>query len=217
LSEVPRKYDLTGQRFGRLVVTEYAGLTTDKKRAWKCKCDCGTENHVVRASHLKARLQKSCGCTRLDALAKAREVTITHHSSGTRVYKAWLNMKSRCFTPTTPYYKNYGGRGITVCERWMTFENFLEDMGQPPPNTSLERKDNSKNYEPGNCVWESKKCQQNNTRRNHLLTYKGETLTVAQWADRIGLPYGTLVSRINTLCWPVQKALEEPWHKKSSR
>lgn len=124
-------------------------------------------------------------------------------------------MRYRCCKPTKSNYEFYGGRGIKVCERWMTFENFYEDMGDPPPGCTLDRIDTDGHYEPGNCRWATRKEQANNTRRNVLLTLAGRTQTLTQWSEEVGLKVGTLWSRVFIKKWSVEKSLTVPGtHKK---
>lgn len=133
-----------------------------------------------------------------------------HGMFGTRTYIAWTSMMGRCFNPNNASFKHYGGRGITVCERWKSFENFLLDMGvKPADHLSLERTDNNGNYEPGNCIWADIITQHNNTRRSVMKTYNGQTLTIAQWARKYGLRVDTLWRRLKA-GWNIEKALTKP-------
>lgn len=127
---------------------------------------------------------------------------------------AWESMIQRCTNEKHPGYKNYGDRGIKVCDRWMSFSNFLEDMGPRPEGMSLERKEVNGNYEPGNCKWATFEEQQNNRTNNVRLTYKGETKTLSQWAREQGLPVMGVWSRIQRLGWPLEKALTTPMKTK---
>jgi hypothetical protein len=144
----PRKIiDLTGKRFGRLVVL---ALHAEKSRfGWVCRCDCGGER-IVRGSDLIRGMSKSCNCLRKEMFAKR---STKHGLCRSRAYQSWKGMKARCFNPRDRAYPDYGGRGITVCERWLIFENFYADMGERPPGMSLDRINNDGNYEPGNCRW----------------------------------------------------------------
>lgn len=135
--------------------------------------------------------------------------SLTHGLSKSKVYKAWCAMRERCYNPRCGSYKDYGGRGIGVCERWVKFENFFADMGHPPDGTSIERRDNRKGYEPSNCFWATRKMQQNNTRRNKILVYNGRSMTLTQWAEEIGLLRDTLRDRLRN-GWTVEKALSVP-------
>lgn len=125
--------------------------------------------------------------------------------------KTWGDMKGRCLNPAHRNYADYGGRGISICERWLTYENFLADMGERPPGRSLDRLNNDGNYEPSNCRWATPKEQARNTRSNRLITYKGETKCMAQWADDLGLPKHTLEQRV-AKGWDIEKALTTPYH-----
>jgi hypothetical protein len=122
-----------------------------------------------------------------------------------------MNMRRRCNYPTHGSYKDYGGRGIKVCERWNnSFENFYADMGDRPPGSQIDRIDNDGNYEPGNCQWSTRKEQNNNRRSNALFTYQGKTQTLQQWAEEYGIDKKLLWHRLNGLKWPIEKALTTP-------
>lgn len=118
-------------------------------------------------------------------------------------------MKSRCNCSNSTSYRNYGGRGIKICERWNDFLCFYADMGDPPPGTSLDRIDNARDYDPGNCKWSTPKEQSNNRRGNFLVTYMDRTQTVTQWAEEYGLSGAVLKGRLK-LDWPMEKALTKP-------
>ncbi len=125
-------------------------------------------------------------------------------------YYSWGNMKARCLNPSHKFYESYGGRGIKVCERWMTFANFLEDMGTRPTGTTLDRKDNDGDYEPANCRWATPKQQARNTRSSRLFTLDGETLCATEWEERLGLGHNGVLNRIDKLGWSLRKALTTP-------
>lgn len=153
-----KKIDLTGKVFGRLLVLEHAGKSVRGQSLWLCSCSCGNQK-VMQYSSLVAGTQ-SCGC-------KKREPNLantTHGQSNTRTYRAWTNMKARCLDVNHQAYHNYGARGITVCERWMTFEPFLEDMGFCPEGLEIERMDNDDGYYKENCKWATRSEQQSNKR-----------------------------------------------------
>jgi hypothetical protein len=121
-------------------------------------------------------------------------------------------MLNRCRNPNQQNYYLYGGRGITVCDRWLKFEHFLADMGEKLPGMTLDRKDNEGNYEPSNCRWVDIHTQANNKRNNHVLTLDGFSLTIAQWARKTGLKRTTILERINTYGWTTEQALTLPTH-----
>lgn len=120
-----------------------------------------------------------------------------HTNPATPTYRTWRNMLTRCQNPKHNAYPKYGGRGIVVCERWQQFEHFLEDMGVRPSGLTLERKDMDGGYEPSNCCWATRQEQNNNTHRNRRITFQGETMTVTEWANRMGLHYKTVTQRLD--------------------
>lgn len=159
---------LDGARFGRLMVLRRAGSNKRFNALWLCRCDCG-EQAVVTSHRLISGKTLSCGCLQ-------KERTTTHGLSRTRTYRIWIKMRDRCENPRSDNYPDYGGRGITVCERWREFPNFLADMGHAPDGQSLDRIDNDRGYEPTNCRWATKTVQLNNTRRNRLVTIDGHEM-----------------------------------------
>lgn len=180
------KVDLVGVRFGRLVVLERAA--NDRiYPVWVCKCDCGSVKEV-RSIYLRSGGVKSCGCLH-------RDFRRTHGASETGLYKLWSAMRQRCANPKNKRYADYGGRGITVCERWLDFSNFKSDMGEPPtPSHTLDRKDNDGNYDPENCHWATRLEQMNNMRRNRTITAFGETKTLTEWGREVR-PHKVTISR----------------------
>lgn len=187
--------NLTGVRYGKLTAVAYAGCFVIPARmlpAWRCVCDCGKEK-IIPEDRLKRGGATSCGCNR------ATHGESSHVVGGvTPENEAWRQMKSRCFNENHASYERYGGRGITVCERWKdSFENFLADMGRRPSDEhSIERKNNNGNYEPGNCVWATRAEQQSNTRQCVYLTVNGVRDTISGWCRRTGIPLSTLCQRI---------------------
>jgi len=185
-----------GDRFGRLVVVER--WKNEKGRiVWDAKCDCGTTK-VVRQTHLLSGRTKSCGCV-------SRELTsqrsLKHgHTVGraeSKAYRTWCAMLRRCRNKNAVGYENYGGRGISVCERWLAFENFVADMGEPPSRAhSIDRIDPNGNYEPTNCRWATVSEQRNNTRSNRIVFLIGQQDTVANWCRRLGLNYNAVRQRL---------------------
>lgn len=203
--------DLAGQMFGRLTVVDiferrcYAN--SSPKIIWLCRCSCGV---IVRcpSAHLANGNTRSCGCLKLDKLF---ERSTTHGKTRTPEYRSWNAMLNRCYNRNGQAYRNYGGRGIIVCDRWRdSFVNFLADMGMRPSKAyTIEREDNDGNYEPGNCSWQTKKVQANNRRTNRLITYQDKTLTVGQWADELGVSNSFIYARLNH-GWSVEDALTKP-------
>jgi hypothetical protein len=190
--------NFVGRRFGRLTVIE-RGTNKDNGRVitWICKCDCGTYT-TVRAPHLVNGTSCSCGCLRIERL---QEVVTTHgHSIGrvaTSEFSIWTNMRSRCRNQNADGYINYGGRGITVCDRWdRSFEAFFEDMGpRPSPRHSIDRINNNGPYAPENCRWATKQEQARNSRQNHLIEIDGVTRCVAEWSEISGVLHSTITGR----------------------
>lgn len=207
------RVDLTGQKFGDWTVLGRGIPRGPEGRRWLCRCVCGAENEVTKYN-LQKGISTGCGCARDRRFA---ERLVTHNRSKTPEYTIWSAMKQRCLNPNVKKYDLYGGRGITVCERWeASFEAFYADMGPRPDGHSIERIDGDGNYEPGNCHWAPIKAQNRNTARNHFLTYAGETLTIAEWAERTGISYRTLHGRVAD-GWSVQDALTIPVGRGSAR
>lgn len=155
-----QRIELEGLRFGRLFVERQTEAIAGAI-AYKCLCDCGTRK-TIRGVSLRKGDTASCGCARAEKMASQQ---YRHGYFGTREYNSWAAMVSRCNDENHPGWKYYGPRGIKVCERWLKFEHFLEDMGARPPKTSIDRVDNDKGYEPGNCRWANAIQQLRNQRR----------------------------------------------------
>lgn len=189
--------DLTGCKFGRLKVLSRASVHTSaggtKTYRYNCRCDCGVEL-VVRMPNLSSGNTTSCGCHQKEGLALRRT---THGASHTPEHTSWDGMVRRCTDSNLKAYHNYGGRGIMVCDRWLTsFENFLQDMGPRPEGTSLDRKDNDGNYCKENCRWATAQEQAWNKRSVVLYAHAGESLPSSVWAKRLGLPQRTLYRKL---------------------
>lgn len=191
---MPKIINLVGLVFGRLTVLEMSGRGGNQIK-WKCLCVCGTITEVFGVS-LRSGHTRSCGCLNNEILGnRCRTHGMSRSGNFLKEYKTWHSMKGRCASR----HKNYGGRGIKVCDRWLnSFENFLADMGPcPSPKHSIERIDNDGNYEPGNCRWATLLEQSNNTRKNVFIEYRGKRLSVSRWAARMGIARQTLYARIS--------------------
>lgn len=188
--------DLTGKKFGFVTVLSLAGkLKSTKEYSWLCECTCG--RHVLKTSGTLGYNKKvSCGCV---ALRIRRETHQTHAKSGSAEYACWCGMKRRCLVPSVQKFKNYGGRGIKVCERWMnSFENFYADMGpRPSRRHSIERIDNNGHYHPDNCRWATQKEQTRNTCRTHYVTINNQTKCISDWAKIVGIEESSFRERVS--------------------
>lgn len=203
--------DLTGQRFGRLVVIKRSDdkiLPCGQKQiCWLCRCDCGKEI-VVRGSALRQSHTKSCGCISAENLLRRN---IKHNKRDTRLYQIWAGIKTRCYNKKNSRYNDYGGRGITICEEWrndfQAFYDWAISNGYRDDLT-IDRIDNNGNYDPSNCRWSTFTEQANNTRRNHVVECNGETKTLAEWSRKRKISYSALKQRINKLKLSPEQALE---------
>ena len=207
--------DLTGRRYGRLTVIERA-CREDKRRVyWVCRCDCGNYS-FVSGDDLKSGNTKSCGCLNSEKLKAG--INVKHGMCYTPLNGVWRAMKRRCYYKKDSRYENYGGRGITVCDEWkddfQAFYNWAMTNGYRE-GLSIDRIDVNGNYEPVNCRWATDKEQANNTRSNHFLTYNGETHTISEWAEIVGMKRDTLKRRIYS-GWTIEKALTEPVKQRSA-
>lgn len=205
----PRFKDLTDQFFGRFKVLGFAGKNKSGHSIWFCRCECKNITKV-EVSNLINRHTTSCGCLMKE---RVRETQTKHgHNIGRRpsgTYTTWRNLLSRCQNLKDKRFNNYGKRGIKVCERWLKFENFLEDMGEKPKGLSLDRIENDKGYYKENCRWATPKEQSNNRRNNHILTFDGKIQNLGQFANEFGIKRATLGARIDR-GWTIEKALTTP-------
>ena len=191
-----KRIDLTGQKFGRLTVIDYAGTIKkgkSRQATWHCKCSCGNDT-TVRTGDLRNGHTLSCGCLGKEKRLKANT---SHGMRHTLTYEVWGAMKARCSNPNCSDFNNYGSRGIKVCKRWLKFENFLEDMGEKPKGLTLERKDNNKGYSLRNCKWATYKEQNRNSRHNRTITYQNKTQCLIAWAEQLKLHENMLGKRLN--------------------
>jgi len=208
-----RFIDLTGKTFGRLTAKSHR--VVNKRTMWVCICECGSTAEVEQYS-LSRGHTRSCGCYRDEKLirqSKKHGATVGK-DSGKRPpseYEIWSGIIKRCTNPNSRYYARYGGRGITVCDRWRyDYTAFLADMGpRPSLDHSIDRKDNDGNYEPSNCRWATQREQVWNSNATHLITFNGETLSQSEWARRLGMSHTTVSRRLKS-GWPIEKALSLP-------
>lgn len=196
--------DPVGKKYNRLTVVSEAPRKGKYIRYMNCLCECGTAK-LVKMSHLIDGRTKSCGCFHSEQSSKRTKMlhetgrinTVTHGYAKSKIYGVYYSMIRRCSNPKANAYKDYGGRGIKVCGRWMaSFENFFEDMGTPKPKETIERLNNALGYCKENCEWATRKIQQNNRRNNHNITFAGKTQTLTQWSEEIGIHHNTLFERI---------------------
>lgn len=184
-----------GDKYGRWTVVALG--QTGARRRWLCRCDCGSQS-LVATNDLTSGHSISCGCYGREQRISAN----TKHGSANRgrktaLYQVWCSMIKRCHSETEPGFKNYGARGIKVCDRWRNdFSDFLADMGEPEPGQSIERDDVNGNYEPENCRWASKVEQANNARSNVMLATIDGVMTIAEFAKRYGLNYAGVQKQI---------------------
>ena len=205
--------DITGMKSGRLTVikrtADHVSPCSHKETRWDCICECGATTNIVSSRIITGRT-KSCGCFQID---RVRESNTKHgHKSGgveTSEYRAWVSMKDRCSNPNNPAFKNYGERGIVVCESWVnSFNNFISDMGHKPYGMTLERINNNDGYSHGNCKWATYYEQGKNKRNNVFITFDGVTLTISEWARKTGISKSAIRHRINR-GWSKNRALTE--------
>lgn len=194
--------DLSGKRFGELVVVERD--ISKKGTYWRCKCSCGNMTSV-KSSNLTNDSVKSCGCLR-------HRPHQTHHLSKHPLYNVWYHMKRRCYDPKHPFYKNYGARGISICDEWHDFENFYKwamDNGYEK-GLSIDRIDNDGEYSPENCRLVKMDVQANNRSSCRMFTYNGKTQNLMQWCKELGLNYKRVYSRVFRNNWDFERAITEP-------
>ena len=214
----PQVQDLTGRQFDRLEVLGHIGRHPNKLHYWLCRCSCPDRTLVyVCGDYLKRKLIRSCDCLRIE---RVRAATTIHGKQKTPAWASWTSMVQRCRYPYE-VYKRY--RDIKICERWQQFANFYADMGDRPPGHTLDRIDGTKGYYCGsqecreckrykrakNCRWATRKQQANNIKNNLRLTLNGQTRTVSEWADEVGISKSCLSAR-HRMGWPDEKVLTTP-------
>lgn len=191
--------NLEGLTFNRLTVIRRTENDEHGKSMWECQCSCG-KTAIRSGSKLKKGIAKSCGCLKSEALTK-------HGLSRNRTYRIWVGLIDRCTSPSSKDYPRYGGSGITVCDEWLEYRNFLDNMGECDDlEKSIDRIDNTKGYSPSNCRWATRKQQMRNRSNNINLTYNGITKTASEWANEKNMNLTTLLGRIKS-GWSVENAL----------
>lgn len=189
--------DMTGRKYGRLTVISKNGKTKDGRTTWYCSCKCGG-TAVVSGKMLRSGTTKSCGCLFREMMSKTKS---THrHTTGGRfskTYYTWTGMLTRCTNKNSTSWLHYGGRGITVCDAWKVFENFLADMGERPEGKTLDRVDNNLGYFKENCRWASNTEQRRNRRGNNTITAFGQTMCLAEWSEKTGINRTTISTRLH--------------------
>lgn len=216
-----KSFDPIGRKIGRLTVLHEGERHRTKRgipvRTWMCQCDCGKIVKKLYSQFYETRHDISCGCARAE---KTIERCTTHGCASpknrTPEYNSWRAMQTRCSNGRQPGWKNYGGRGITVCEKWQDFPAFFADMGpKPSPAHSIDRIDNDGNYEPGNCRWATRSEQYQNSRQtmnkrnNRFFTHDGKTQILADWARSCGVTKATIRERLER-GWSLERALTSP-------
>lgn len=208
----------SGDRYGRLTAISLAGRGPSGRQIWKFKCDCGKEVEVL-AKQVRNGHNSSCGCYRRECLVERSKANATHGMTNSPEYHCWLAMRKRCGDPEHKSYARYGGRGISVCERWQdSFENFYADMGpRPSLQHTIERNDNDAYYNPQNCRWATKKEQARNRRSTVNLSVNGETICLTEAAERLGLRVDTVWRRLNKHGWTVEQLFDPAFAGKRHR
>jgi hypothetical protein len=195
--------DISGQKFGMWTVVERRGSMPYGGAGYLCRCDCGSEK-LIGATTLRKGNSTGCGCVSLQLLVKR---STTHGLTNHPLYGAWCRMKDRCYYEKHLHFDRYGGRGIKVCERWLTFENFYSDnLGRWKPGLTLDRENNDGDYSPDNCRWTTRLVQTRNRSNTVKMTLNGETLSIGEWAERIGVSRNALYLR-RRMGWSDERSL----------
>lgn len=196
--------NLSGKKFGRLLLLHPTKQTKQGHWIWLCQCDCGNQKEITGSNIVYGRTT-SCGCVQRERASTANK---EHGLTGTTECRIWQAIKNRTSNRNGQDFDDYGGRGITVCERWSnSFQAFLDDMGERPDGMSLDRINNDLGYFKENCRWATKIEQMNNTRGNHRETFNGETRTIAEWSRATGIKQSKISRRLRR-GWTIQRTLE---------
>jgi hypothetical protein len=201
--------DLTGKKFNKLVVIKPTGKSSDGHYEWLCKCDCGNEK-IICGNSLKRGNTKSCGCLRRKGNNVKHGHTKNDAGRTRKTYNVWSSIIQRCTNQNDQHWKNYGGRGIIICDRWKKFKNFLDDMGEVPIGLQIDRIDNDGNYCKENCRWTTPKENSRNKRSNYMITFNKKTQCISAWAEETGINKRTIRERLVRGHWSINKALTTP-------
>jgi len=211
---MPSFIDLTGQTFGKLTVIERVPNVKRGVTRWQCSCSCGKET-ITTSAALRSGNCRSCGCLHVEAAREQGLKAIRHGGTGSRLYRVWSNMKTRCYNKSNKNFERWGKRGIALCDEWReSFESFREwaiESGYSD-NLSIDRIDNSKGYCPENCRWATPREQANNTRKTRFISYKGKTLSLHGWSRELKIPVCTLFYRLKN--HSVETAFAMPYKAK---
>ena len=208
-----------GDQHGRLTIESEPFREGKHRRVW-VTCSCGKRGRCKGyAQSIESGHSTSCGCLRAERVSEACSTHGLSRGEWKVEFKIWRGMVARCTDRDHPFFHHYGGRGITICERW-TGENgaaaFISDMGKrPSKDQSLERLDNDGPYSPENCVWATRKEQARNKRTTRLVTFRGQTKSLAAWAEELGMKWQTLYARVGK--WSVEEAFTRPVRKPGQR
>lgn len=195
---MPTPLNLVGQRFGKLLVVGKLNERRNGVVYWKYACDCGNYGET-QGGALRTGKSLSCGCA-------SKDWCRTHGMEATPVYNAYHAMLQRCTNPKVKFFPRYGGRGIEICDRWKSFENFYADMGDRPAGMTLGRIDNNGNYEPSNCRWETVKQQLRNRELTVFVEYDGNRIALSELAEIKGIKPKLLRARLKS-GWDINKAV----------
>jgi len=199
---MPKIKPMIGIKYNRLTALKEVRMG-NRGMIYLFQCDCGNQKELC-SSAVRSGHSKSCGCLRVETTSQNNT---THGAVNSSSYQTWQAMKTRCLNPKSSSYKNYGDRNITICDKWMSFEGFFEDMGERPDGYSLDRIDNNKGYSKENCRWATPAEQNRNTRQNKFLTKNGKTMCMRDWSNETGIPYPTIQDRVRR-GWSDDRVLE---------
>lgn len=198
-----------GDKFGRLTVIKIIPRVIGIQKRVLCVCECGNKTKSLSAHSVMSGGSKSCGCYKKDVAIIRGKNSRKHGMCFSKEYSIWKMMKTRCLQKTHARYKSYGAVGITVCHRWLKFENFFEDMGNcPTKKHTLDRKNGKLGYSKYNCRWATSAEQNRNRSSNHWITFKGEKLCLMDWSLRCGIEFHTLGARIKR-GWDFERAITQ--------